>query len=109
MMKKLSFLFLALLSFQAIAQKVPVSGSVKKAMDQIDTLTIRNHIAYLADDKLEGRRTGTPGEELAVEYIQNQFKATIKQTNALSRQELECSDDACVGRFEELCFSNAPR
>ena len=27
------------------------------------------HIQYLADDKLEGRRTGTLGEELAMQYI----------------------------------------
>ena len=73
-MKKLSFLFLALLSFQAIAQKVPVSGSVKKAMDQIDTLTIRNHIAYLADDKLKGRLPGTEGYQMAVDYVIDQYK-----------------------------------
>jgi len=35
---------------------------------------LRNHIQYLADDKLEGRRTGTNGEKLAMEYISNQFK-----------------------------------
>ena len=73
-MKKLSILFLALLSFQAIAQKVPVSGSVKKAMDQIDTLTIRNHIAYLADDKLKGRLPGTEGYQMAVDYVIDQYK-----------------------------------
>lgn len=32
------------------------------------------HINYLADDKLEGRRTGTAGEKLAYEYIETQFK-----------------------------------
>lgn len=35
---------------------------------------LRTHINYLADDKLEGRRTGTAGEQLAVEYITTQFK-----------------------------------
>jgi len=42
-----------------------------------DTKTLDNlklHIQYLADDKLEGRRTGTPGEELAMDYIMKQFK-----------------------------------
>lgn len=38
------------------------------------TDNLKSHIGYLADDKLEGRRTGTPGEELAIEYITNQFK-----------------------------------
>lgn len=73
-MKKLCFLFLALMSFQTMAQKVPVPGSVKRAMNQIDTVTIRNHIAYLADDKLKGRMPGTEGYQMAVDYVINQFK-----------------------------------
>lgn len=36
---------------------------------------LKAHIEYLADDKLEGRRTGTKGEEIAVEYIRQQFYA----------------------------------
>jgi aminopeptidase YwaD len=31
------------------------------------------HISYLADDKLEGRRAGTKGEQLASDYISSQF------------------------------------
>lgn len=73
-MKKLSILFLALLSFQAFSQKVPISSSVKKAMNQIDTVTIRNHIAYLADDKLKGRLPGTEGYQMAVDYVIDQYK-----------------------------------
>ena len=49
-----------------------------KNIAKTDTQTLDNikaHIQYLADDKLEGRRTGTPGEELAMNYISNQFKA----------------------------------
>jgi hypothetical protein len=34
-----------------------------------------SHVQYLADDKLEGRRTGTPGYELAVQYVESQYKA----------------------------------
>jgi aminopeptidase YwaD len=37
-------------------------------------INLKMHIEYLADDKLEGRRTGTPGEELAMKYISEQFK-----------------------------------
>lgn len=33
------------------------------------------HVQYLADDKLEGRRTGTPGYDKAVAYVVDQFKA----------------------------------
>ncbi len=34
-----------------------------------------SHVQYLADDKLQGRKTGTPGFEAAVEYVEGQFKA----------------------------------
>ena len=34
-----------------------------------------SHVQFLADDKLEGRRTGTPGYEKAVRYVETQFKA----------------------------------
>lgn len=33
------------------------------------------HVTYLADDRLEGRRTGTPGEKLAMQYIAEQFRS----------------------------------
>ena len=51
--------FLAGCSFISLclsAQDVTISKDIKKAMDRIDTNTIRAHIAYLADDKLKGRR-----------------------------------------------------
>ncbi len=49
----------------------------KKLEKKTDSQTLQNlksHIQYLADDKLEGRRTGSEGERLAMEYIGNQFK-----------------------------------
>lgn len=74
MKKYLSFL-LILFSAQAFPQKVAVPGSVKRAMNQIDTLTIRNHVAYLADDRLKGRMPGTEGYQMAVDYVIEQFKS----------------------------------
>jgi len=63
-----NFLFLLLLIGQAAAaQKL-------KKHDKIVVQNLRNEIGYLASDKLEGRRTGTPGEKLAYEYIEQQFK-----------------------------------
>jgi hypothetical protein len=40
---------------------------------QVDENRIRNHISYLADDKLEGRAPGTKGEQLAIAYIEKAF------------------------------------
>lgn len=52
---------------QTNAQKTAPGNS-----ESIDRL--RNSVNYLADDKLEGRRTGTTGEKLAYEFISAQFK-----------------------------------
>lgn len=52
--------------------------SPAKKVTRADVQTLENlksHIQYLADDKLEGRRTGTNGEKMAMEYISNQFKS----------------------------------
>ncbi len=35
---------------------------------------LQKHVQYLADDKLEGRRTGTAGEKLAMEYLMKQYQ-----------------------------------
>lgn len=35
---------------------------------------LRTHVGYLADDKLEGRLTGSKGEELAAQYIIQQYE-----------------------------------
>ncbi len=54
-----------------------VSAASAQKMKKEDRLTLANlkkHISYLADDKLEGRRAGTPGEKLAMEYISGEFK-----------------------------------
>ena len=45
-----------------------------KKSDKIIIDNLHNEIDYLASDKLEGRRTGTPGEKLAYEYLSDQFK-----------------------------------
>jgi aminopeptidase YwaD len=65
--------FLVIIGQYASAQKL------KKA-DKIVLTNLENHIRYLADDKLEGRRAGTPGEALAMQYIGDQFNQIGLQT-----------------------------
>ncbi|HEX2847084.1 MAG TPA: M28 family peptidase [Chitinophagaceae bacterium] len=60
-------LSLVFLSSVVTAQKL------KKA-DKATIANLQAHIGYLADDKLEGRRAGSAGEKLAMEYIADQFK-----------------------------------
>lgn len=49
-----------------------------------DVSKIKEDVSFLADDKLEGRQTGTEGEKKAAEFIANRFKKmglTAKGTN----------------------------
>jgi peptidase M28-like protein len=48
---------------------LPVFSQKLKKADKVTLANLETHIRYLADDKLEGRRTGTPGEKLASDYI----------------------------------------
>jgi len=68
MMKYL--LILSLLAAQC-ATAQDVSKEDKKTLAGLKT-----SVNYLADDKLEGRRTGTAGEKLAYEFISAAFKKT---------------------------------
>jgi aminopeptidase YwaD len=62
----LAFALLPVLMLQAFSQKL-------KKSDKIILANLETHIQYLASDKLEGRRTGTPGEKLAGDYIVEEF------------------------------------
>jgi aminopeptidase YwaD len=45
-----------------------------KKEDKAVIVNLQKHIEVLANDSLEGRRTGTPGEQKAIAYISNEFK-----------------------------------
>ncbi len=64
---KVIFGFLLVVSFNAYAQKEINTKQLRK--------NLKEHVTYLADDRLEGRRTGTAGEQLATQYIIHQFQA----------------------------------
>ena len=51
-------------------------GSAQKLnkADKLTSANLKTHVMFLADDKLEGRRTGTKGEELAYQYISKYFE-----------------------------------
>jgi len=68
---------------------------------------LRAHIGYLSDDRLEGRRTGTKGEELAMQYISNQFKEiglTPKGTESYPQGFL-VNDGKKIDPFTELVIN----
>jgi Zn-dependent M28 family amino/carboxypeptidase len=57
----------------AAAQRAP-SSDLTPALASIDAAHLRAHIAFLADDMLEGRAPGTRGGELAARYIATRFE-----------------------------------
>ena len=62
----LTCLGIAILAIATVAQQ-------RTATNVPNVERLRAHIEYLASDKLEGRRTGTPGANLAAEYIAREF------------------------------------
>jgi aminopeptidase YwaD len=59
--------------FFLLLPRISLSQKLKKA-DKVIIANLQLHVEYLADDKLEGRRAGTNGEKLAMEYIAGQFE-----------------------------------
>jgi hypothetical protein len=49
--------------------------AVRKERGRADSARIRADIAYLADDRLEGRLTGTPGNDSAAAYLARRLRA----------------------------------
>ncbi len=65
-------LLVALVFIAACSPSKNIKTVVDSDADLISNL--KSHVMFLADDKLEGRQTGTRGEQLAMEYIADQYK-----------------------------------
>lgn len=63
-----------LVAQHALPQTLQVNKKVAKALRKVAPQDIEAHIRYLADDKLLGRKPGTPGYQMAVDYVINQFQ-----------------------------------
>src|SRR2546429_9696977 len=71
MIKNMRRQFLSLALILAIAFSAIAQQRTDEAAPSVERL--RAHITYLASDKLEGRRTGSAGANLAAEYIAREF------------------------------------
>tara|TARA_B110000091_G_scaffold214538_1_gene268839 strand:- start:5078 stop:6295 length:1218 start_codon:yes stop_codon:yes gene_type:complete len=69
-------------------------------------LKIQEDVAFLADDKLEGRATGTEGERLASEYIANRFKKLGIEPKGEKGYFQEFNFKPKVGPHSEVKFIN---
>jgi hypothetical protein len=83
---------------------VSFSQKLKKA-DKAVIALLESHIQYLADDRLEGRRAGTRGEQLAMEYIAGQFEKEGLQPKGDARtwyQAFDINDGKEISRDSYL-------
>lgn len=76
------------------AQKI--NKDDKKVIENLKTT-----INFLADDKLEGRRTGSAGEKLAYEFIQKEFKKVGLQTFTVDKNYVQAFDVNEGKEFEQ--------
>jgi hypothetical protein len=64
-----------LLSLPSFAQTpLVLPKPLSLALEQVKPADLKAHISYLADDKLRGREPGTPGYQMAVDYVTGQLK-----------------------------------
>ncbi|WP_439504636.1 M28 family peptidase [Sediminibacterium sp.] len=64
-------LFLPILAAAQSKRKLRIAAEKEQALT---ILNLQKHVQYLADDQLQGRRTGTTGEIMAMEYLIQQYK-----------------------------------
>ena len=96
--------FLCLVVF---ASQLAIAQKIKKA-DKVILTNLQTHITYLADDKLEGRRTGTAGEKLAYEYISNEFAKNgliAKGDNGTFMQAFEVNEGKQINAATQLIIN----
>ena len=92
---KLNYFFVALLLTCFVSQAQQKSNN-----EAVVISSLKKNINYLADDKLEGRRTGTAGEKLAYEFIQTEFKKAGLTTFTADKkyvQEFEVNEGREIG------------
>lgn len=92
-----------------LAGSAAQAQKLKKEDKQLMT-NLQQHVQYLADDRLEGRRTGTAGEKLAAEYITGEFRKiglTPKGTNDFL-QSFDVSEGRQVNPTTHLRIDDHP-
>jgi aminopeptidase YwaD len=78
---------------------ISYAQKLKKA-DKAVIANLQAHVSFLADDKLEGRRAGSSGEKLAMQYIAAQFEKAGLQPKGDSNwfQPFEINDGKDIGK-----------
>ncbi len=101
--------FAFIFNAEAFSQK---KKKIKKQVGEIvDNLipNLQQHIKILASDSLEGRRTGTVGEQLAANYIKNEFikiGLNAKGENGGFFQTFEVNEGKEFEQYSTLYFND---
>ncbi|HCW76121.1 MAG TPA: aminopeptidase [Candidatus Marinimicrobia bacterium] len=75
--------------------------------NEISIAALRGHIYYLASDSLEGRGTGTPGNQLAADYIADElFKTGVKPLGDNGYQYFDVVTNVAAGPDNVLKFGD---
>lgn len=72
-MKRLAGVGLASVIALGLAESGTEDASLARALAGVRAPAVRAHVAFLADDLLEGRETGTRGYDLAARYVATQL------------------------------------
>lgn len=92
-----------LLVTAAAAQQNGIPNEVQTVLQNFSKSALRAHMDFLADDLLEGRGTGTRGQEIAAKYVATQFEAAglepagVKSSylQPVPLREIQVQRDAC--------------
>ncbi|QKZ14012.1 M28 family metallopeptidase [Spirosoma sp. KUDC1026] len=69
-----SLALLALGKTAVLGQTATIPAEAQQATSTVRPKAIEAHMRYLSDDKLEGRKPGTHGYELAAQYVEGELK-----------------------------------
>ena len=95
------FLFFVLVTTGALAQQQGARS------DEPSAARLRADVTYLASDKLDGRRTGTPGAEAAAQYVAAAFERLGLKPGAADEITFTSGPSKIAGRHESY-FQSFP-
>src|SRR6476659_2025247 len=91
---------ISLLVALALAISVAAGGQQTQTQLAPSVERLRTHINYLASDKLEGRRTGSEGANLAAEYIAKEFsRYGLQRSIGYDTQSMSILEDDSPNRY----------
>jgi len=87
---------------------ITAQGQKLKKEDKQLITSLEAHVSYLASEKMEGRRTGTAGEQAAAAYISNEFKKNglSPKGSAAYFQEFEIREGKQIAEITHLLVND---